>query len=465
MNRYFTLILTLLVAATTLTSCFKDDDDSSAYEGQSLITAATLGTLTRDAYFVNNNGVDTVISMSVTGSLYGLSIDQNAHHIFNADSLPAHTRLTKVMLKALTAQGTVGIRDTATGHDYAWTYTDSTDFSYPREITVYGNDGTSRTTYTMELRVHNEVADSMQWQELHLPGLPAELTHTRLLTRGDSLLLWGINDGDTHCYWLSRQKRNIWMGARTNNGPEPETIVAQNGTFFGLTATSIVSSTDGIAWQNLGARPTGMTTLAAASTRSLYALNGATFLRSTDGGHIFEADSTELDNALPASDIAAITYPTRSNAQVEEILLVGCTPAGATSVWKRNEMKKAEQEDVATFTWNYINTDPSNHYAIPQRHQMALAAYDGAVLMAGLTPEGHASLLMSYDNGRCWTDTIATTPAALKATEAPTVKQIALTTDDTHFIWLYTDGTLWRGRINRLGWDNEKFIFLRARRK
>ena len=464
MKRFLPHILILLTAAVVLTSCFKDDESTSDYDGQSLITAATLGTLTRDIYYVNNNGRDTMVTRSVNGALYPLTIDQINHRIYNAELLPAHTHTDKVVLSALTAQGTVAIKDDEKDHDYAWEHTDSTDFTQPRTLTVYGLDGTSRTSYTMEVRVHQQLPDSMQWQSVSTTGLPADLLETRLLSRGDSILLWGTTAGEVWCYWTQRQNPTNWQGDRANNAPTPQSIIRHGGQFLGMTDTNVVSSADGKTWTNVGLRTGSISSLIGSTTRNIYGLNATSFLRSTDEAHHFLSDACDIPAAIPTQSISAVSYPTRSNHLVEEILLAGNTTDGQTVVWKRNDMLRADQEEVGNFQWTLVESDSTNKYRVPHRENINLATYDGATLMAATDDAHHLSLLMSYDNGRCWADTVVTAPAPLTQ-EAQEVHKLAMTVDADNYIWLLCNSTLWRGRINRLGWVEDKQVFLKTRKR
>lgn len=462
MKSYISIILAIIVATTSLTSCF-EEKEATDYSGMSMITNATLGTLKRHVFYKLADGRDSAAVFNITGALYPLTIDQVSHHIFNPDSLPAHTMPDKVVLSAINAQGTLAIRSLTSGKDTIYAPADTIDLSQPRLLTVYGYDGDSQTTYTLEIRIHKEMPDSMQWHNIETANLPANLRDLHMETRGDSLIVWG-NDGEqTWCYWANRNFPEAWRGdiISPSSAPLTQGIVKQGTTFFGLNTTDIVSSTDGLQWQRVAQRPAALNALAGSTSRSLYATGTGGFLRSTDGGHAWVVDQNDAPDSVAVTSLSAITQTTRTNAMVEEIILVGNAADGRTVAWKRNEMKDPESEDVVKFTWNYLTPGHNNRDALPHRTDMCMATYDEAALMLGRNGSKPA-FLMSYDNGRTWNDTIVTTPAI-----APEATSMAMTVDAENVIWVACSGTsqLWRGRLNRLGWRDEELVFTRTRRQ
>lgn len=459
MNKHITLFLAMLVIVTGFTGCFKDSEEEE-YSGMSLLTGASLGNLRRTIYFKTAEGKDTCQVITISGSEYPLTIDQINHHIYNAEMLPAHTSLSKVVLTSLNCQGTAAIKSLVDGKDTVFNYTDSTDFRVPRDITIYGHDGVSKTTYTMELRVREEVADSMRWEHFDGGAMLAMLQAPRLLTRGDSLIAWGTtNEGTTRCFWANRNAHitpEAWHELTLGNAPTPSSIVKKSGGFAALNATSIVTSENGHNWTPISPNNQGLLSLAAASSRSIYGINTQGFMRSVDGGQLWNTDEADNNDSIPTSHLTGVCYPNRTNPSIDELIVVGNTASGRTVVWKRNEMKDATMDGMARFQWIHLPSAKKNQNKIPNRTCMTLAHYDDALLLCGMNPEGKPSLTMSYDMGRTWKDTIVTTPLIDPATTA-----VGMAVDTDNYIWIICAGTgeVWRGRINRLGWRKEEFVW------
>lgn len=461
MNQYISLLLALVLAASVCSGCFRDNDEDTDYSGMSLVTTASLGSLKRTIYVPRTDKPDTISIISVSGSLYPLTIDQVNHVIYNADSLPCNTWVDKVVFNTFNVEGSAAIKSLVDGKDTTFVAKDSTDFRQPRQITVYGYDGESRTTYTVDIRCHKEREDSMQWNLVSPTQLPMELADTRLLACGEVLHLWGLIGNDTWHYTAHSSRPQAWTGDRvTNNTPQPQTIVQQGSVFYGMNATDIVSSTDGLHWTRSAARSEGIVALAGATSRALYGLSAQGYLRSDNGGSTWTADADDAHDSIPVSHISCVSRTTRSNAATEEALLVGNTASGRTVVWKRNEMTDPELDATAQFSWNHLVSTADNRGMVPNRHSSSLAYYDGGALLAGLDDEGHAALSMSYDTGRSWSDSPVSTPEVAEG-----LTSLTMTIDANNYVWLYCAGTgqLWQGRLSRLGWKPAEDVFVKTR--
>lgn len=461
MNKYISLLMTLVLAASLCSGCFRDSEDETDNSGMSLVTAAKLGTLKRTMVVQREGKPDTISIVSVNGNLYPLTIDQVNHVIYNADPLPYNTWVDKVVFSTFNVEGSAAIKSLVDGKDTTFVAKDSTDFRQPRQITVYGYDGESRTTYTVDIRCRKEQADSMQWSLVSQTQLPTELTDVRLLACGEVLHLWGRVDNDTWHYTAHSDRPQAWTGDRvTNNVPEPQTIVQQGLTFYGLNATDIVSSTDGQRWVRNAARTEGITTLIGTTTRALYALSTQGYLRSENGGSTWTLDADDEHDSIPVNHISYMSRKTRSNEAIEEALLVGNTQSGRTVVWKRNEMSDPELDGTAQFQWNHLASSADNKGKVPNRLSTSLADYDSGALLAGLDSEGHVSLLMSYDTGRSWSTYPVTAPEVAEG-----LAGLTMAVDAHNYIWLYCTGTgqLWQGRLSRLGWEPAEDVFLKTR--
>lgn len=108
------------------------------------------------------------------------SIDLEKGVIFNADSLPYGTKVTKLIpviqvvddVSALTvtekrANGTDSV------HDYLKNTSDSIDFTHPVVLTLTSPSGAVKREYTVTLNVHKLVSDSLQWGRTARKVLPS----------------------------------------------------------------------------------------------------------------------------------------------------------------------------------------------------------------------------------------------------------------------------------------------------
>ena len=199
-------IWTLIVAVLTSMAFTACDTSTSSSEVEvsrdCVITSATLGNLKREVKAKTSAGVDTTYIYTVTGGAYSLYIDQVNYRIYNPEYLPQGTRTDKLVFaeKGMVNTGTLSIKSLSTGNDTIFTPTDSTDFSVPREVTVHANDGVSKRTYTVDIRVYKENPDSLAWTQVANNPLSdiASFVESKALSVGGALYVFGQRaDGTT----------------------------------------------------------------------------------------------------------------------------------------------------------------------------------------------------------------------------------------------------------------------------
>lgn len=106
------------------------------------------------------------------------SIDLLNGQIFNADSLPCGTPVTK-LVPVVTTSGALsvefiverpGMNDTVL--NYLEHPSDSIDFSRPVRMRIVSLDGQTAMSYTVRVNVHSVVADTLKWTRLESGSLP-----------------------------------------------------------------------------------------------------------------------------------------------------------------------------------------------------------------------------------------------------------------------------------------------------
>lgn len=160
------VLLTCLLPA----SCLKNDDEIDLTQYNDLfVSSVAFGSMPRYLHTTASDGSDSIFKTTVSAaSLYPLSIDHLSNTIYNADSLPLGVDAAKIIFSTFnTSQGTLAIEKPGTEEDTLYTTSDSIDFSNgPRKFKLYGLDGTSRRTYTVDVRIHREATDSLTWRKL-----------------------------------------------------------------------------------------------------------------------------------------------------------------------------------------------------------------------------------------------------------------------------------------------------------
>ena len=121
--------------------------------------------------------------LSSLDSVY-FSIDLNNARIFNADSLPKGTDISRMLVNITTGYVSkaelrfknINLRDTVIDYDSDNT-TDSIDFAAgPVTLHLVALDGTTTRDYSIEINVHTIVSDTLMWQPEARRNLPSTLS-------------------------------------------------------------------------------------------------------------------------------------------------------------------------------------------------------------------------------------------------------------------------------------------------
>lgn len=161
-------LATLLLGTSALTTaCLGDEAEEPTLSNESAITNATLGNLKRSIATRSRDGQrDSSYTVLVNGAYYPLTIDQKQGRIYNVDSLPYGTDVSRVAMEKMTQVGGLVIRSLHSAQDTIFNLKDSTDYTRPRQLTTISMDGKHRRHYTVELRVHQQDPEGTHWQSM-----------------------------------------------------------------------------------------------------------------------------------------------------------------------------------------------------------------------------------------------------------------------------------------------------------
>lgn len=160
------ILLAFFATSMSLTSCLKTDDNDVTYYSDCAVQSFSLGTLNQYVKTVSSKtGNDTIVKATVIGSQYTFSIDHAKREIYNVDSLPAGVDTLHVICNiAAKNGGYIHFKSMKSDSLFYYNSADSISFEQnPRTIFITSNDGMYRTSYTVKLNVHKEVANSMTW--------------------------------------------------------------------------------------------------------------------------------------------------------------------------------------------------------------------------------------------------------------------------------------------------------------
>ncbi|MDE6175752.1 MAG: hypothetical protein K2F88_09340, partial [Duncaniella sp.] len=170
MNKRFPLYSLLALVLTAFVAGCNDD------EGSTFVSEGDFGNCSVTSFSINKNdkvltGLDSVF----------FSIDLVNGRIFNADSLPKGTDVSKLVINIGTSSASaceLTFRKLGTSRDTTINYidspTDSINFSNgPIKMMVTSYNGQSKREYSIDVNVHKVETDTLFWAEGAKTGLPS----------------------------------------------------------------------------------------------------------------------------------------------------------------------------------------------------------------------------------------------------------------------------------------------------
>lgn len=462
-NSILAILLAAIIGLLSV-GCDTSSDYDTEVSRDCLISAVTLGTLKINYHTTSSTGGDSIYSGSITGSKYPMYIDQLNNRVYNPDSLPVGTDVSKIVFSTFTVTSYASIKSLSTAEDTTFTASDSTDFTQPRTFTVFAQDVTQKREYTVEVRVHKEESDSCNWQTLAngtaLGLQPMQKMHA--VCNDDEIYVFGqLASGE--CQLAKGNSASpafdnaTTISTSTGATLNVETVRYFKGNFYALADGKLFASQTGEGtWQEAGAQQQ-FTAIAGTSTDSLYAISDGKLFATADGT-VWNESATDNEGQLPDTNIACTHFSSRTDDTYESILLVG-EKDGAASVWR----KDIDLTGDFNYAWFYLpQTEELGDYGYPLLSSPSLVNYDDACLLAGVTSEGTVSpFYFSRDNGRTWISGDLSHPDMTGAVAA------ACVTDSDNYLWVFTsgNGSVYKGRINRLGWTTEQTRFERSTKR
>ncbi len=454
MRKTLYIICSLLAVPFLFVACLDDDSTDTEYTSDALISSFSIDDIESNVTQKTSSGSDTTVVVTLTGSDYEFTINQNENRIYNVDSLPMGTDVSKVVV-SISAIG-LGVVYEKNNQDTLWTSTDSLDFTNPIKFKVYAYDGTTRA-YTAQINVHKQDPDSLQWTQLEGANLsiPANGRHKALTLNGKIYLF--VKDSSTGK--MSMTSTDITDGKNWTAltqlsvaNVDYRSLITFKDRMYASDMINLYSSTDGINWTKVNSDTAILRPFAASSDQLFAISNAGRLVTSTDG-------LTWTDEGLrPSSFPMYSTYGVNTlstNSSIERILVMGESTnlADTTAVvWSRLSTENQ---------WTYYEQARDNTYGFPRLENSAMIAYDSKFYAFGGANDYDAeedmepfeALYESIDNGITWKKT--TSKVMLPGDFKGRTERYAYVVDANNYIWIMwaESNEVWRGRINRLGYE------------
>lgn len=426
--RQIKTIFMLLVVAIGVTSCLNSSSSEATLYGEAAITSFNLGNVTRYVH-KTINGKDSLVKTTLSATTYKFTIDQIQHQIYNTDSLPIGTDVSRALCVIGSRNNSTVFFVDKTDENILRPYSslDSVDFSTPRKLEVWSSDMKGHTDYTVKVNVHGQDGSLFVWQKMPVSEVLAQL-----------------KDVEAH-YWAGTMYLEGRMGDMTQ--------------IYRVDDKGLVMLDEETTGKLL---PPGMKRWIGSTSQEVYGLSDDNDLMvSQDGGVTWESDILDDDrHLLPVQDIAFVSYPLYYATNTEYALLVGNRSVGdfpddkTAMVWRKIV---DNDEYTPEGFWSYL--EPAGDMALPRMAHMSLVAYDDGILAIGgedisegVFSAPYAQFYQSRDDGITWKYNQS---YQLPDGFDESATSVGMAVDDDDYLWLFCGGTgqVWRGRLNKLGWQ------------
>lgn len=481
--KFLPLIAVLFAATSIMTSCLDNDVEQITYTSETSITGFSLGTLNINRIGKDQNGEDSAYVDTLDCSNYPFTINQLTREIENKDSLPYGTHIDKVITNVTYDAGILVYKPKGAEKDTLWTSTDSIDFSgdtyctstnknSPIEFKVWAYSNAIGQAYKVKINVHQQIPDTIAWKKFDNPFSNGNLSKQKAVYANGKVYVFGKNGNGTH----------IEYSDVANDNPSPWVPVTDN-------IPSNIDTYSATAWAGNIYFLAGGT-----NDKRLYKLSVTTDEIEPVGTETFEVliggnDTKEelyaVINKISNGVSNSVSHTYKNGVWTEDANPFTQFPAGkpffsntTTASYNSNITTTVAlcynqgntANDTTALVFNRMSSDNKweermQNLPLPNLENVTMIYYDGKLYAFGggygeIKP--FSQFYCSTDNGLCWrpvTECMAF-PAEFselytahnKNYSCAVTPKLESETSRGNFIWIvWEDGSICRGRINRLG--------------
>lgn len=454
--RALNIFVSLLVTASIITSCIDSDEIEYKPNQNAVITSFAIKDSIITYYKTQVNGKDTTLSTSVVGTNYPFVIDQNEGRIYNPDSLPAGTNISKVVVKI----GIDGYTLFTEGEtDAIWQEKDSLNFEKPIRFKVLSFANAYGRTYTAQINVHQQNPEEMNWQKMesNFPVIDAQ----KAVLHNENIYVFAEQKDQVAMTMTATNDGKNWTALQAIDIPSKadySSVMVWNNKFYILADNQLYTSTNALNWIKVETEQTISRLLANTDTDANKKLIAADmenyFIESEDG--INWNKHKMLPEGFPKAQSSFTSYALDTNEGINRIILL-----------EHHE----EKNDSLTTAWMMLDTDnewvdlicENPNYACPRLENAAMIRYNNNLYTFGgpgqrnKTFQAFSNFFQSEDNGISWksTDENMVFPKSFEELYESAHGDYSYIVDENHFIWIMwgSIGEVWKGRINKLGFE------------
>ena len=430
-RNFLSLIAFFLFLSIGFSACLDDETENYEYSTDATVRAF---------------GLDTVY-----GNHFRFTIDQVNRLIYNRDSMPlgADTLLDSILIDTFSVTGYIscGEQDTALNTNNAQNLTPAINNPHGMEFKVHAGDGTTTRIYKLTINVHRQDPDSLVWQHIRDLDVDGPLFQEPKAVLMDDGRIWIAASSEMACFIEDEEGSQISILPMRNL---PADIDLSSAAYFNERIVLVkddrfyhkhVSQTDW-SWERLGEAMGTPLSIIHGNGSELFTLVRRSGVRQvmklTTEGTSF---GDPLEDEFPTGRFYLSPFTTSNG--VPEYIVVGATEKGtATIPWL----------SMDGTNWMSLATPSDAH--CPWMQNPSVTHYGDRFYLFG----GDMSTIYESQTGIAW---YPTTRKFLLPEAFAGKSRYTLVVDHRNYIWVIFGGDgspkleIWRGRLNRLGFDNQ----------
>ena len=439
--KFLTVITGLLMAAFMITSCLNDDDNEVTLSSESSITAFSIKDNIETKYTAKVNGKDTTLTATVKGSDYPFIIDQVERRIYNADSLPVGTNVSKVVVEITADTPYILI---VANKDSLWTSTDSLNFENPVKFKVMAQSMEYGAVYTAEINVHKQEPDSLVWSNLSSDFNGSAIQAQKAVYFNDKIYVFARQDeGKVAVTTTSITDGHSWSALQPLSLEKADysTAMTWGDHLYIIAENQLYQSENGTDWSKIESAP---------KLKMLVS-------------NIYSQNNPEENNkqesvpyGFPETSLSFVSYPLNTNSSIDRMLVLGENPIATDTtsvVWAQLSTEN---------TWGNYPPEKDNLDFCPKLENIAMIHYNNQLYAFGGPGKKNGSNLApfsafyeSVNNGIIWQQVkrYVFFPEEFSNLYKQADGNYSYVIDKNNYLWIMwsKSGQVWRGRINKLG--------------